>query len=42
MRSILGNFGFINKTVKDIEEEIKEAVEEYFLFIFLELEIAFH
>ncbi|CAK94881.1 unnamed protein product (macronuclear) [Paramecium tetraurelia] len=28
MRSILGNFGFINKTVKDIEEEIRDVVEE--------------
>lgn len=28
MRAILGNFGFINKTVKDIEEEIKDDVDE--------------
>jgi len=29
MRSILGNFGFINKNVKDIEQEIREDVDEY-------------
>lgn len=29
MRSILGNFGFINKNVKDIESEIRDDVEEY-------------
>lgn len=28
MRSILGNFGFINKNVKDIESEIREDVDE--------------
>lgn len=28
MRSILGNFGFINKNVKDIETEIRDDVDE--------------
>ncbi len=28
MRSILGNFGFINKNVKDIEIEIRDDVDE--------------
>ncbi|CAD8058975.1 unnamed protein product [Paramecium primaurelia] len=28
LRSILGNFAFINKTVKDIEEEIHDVVDE--------------
>lgn len=28
MRSILGNFGFINKNVKEIETEIRDDVDE--------------
>jgi hypothetical protein len=33
MRSILGNFGFINKNVKDIESEIREDVDEYLNYV---------
>lgn len=29
MRSILGNFGFINKNVRDIEDEIRDEIDEY-------------
>jgi hypothetical protein len=35
MRSILGNFGFINKNVKDIEMEIRDDIDEYFIIFYL-------
>lgn len=33
MRSILGNFGFVNKNVKEIENELREDFDRFYAIL---------